>query len=83
MFLHVLQVPKDYFDKLTPGIQQWWAIKADNFDAVIMFKVSMSSVTTGMVCRDMPEGIAESIMHLNHVSTCEHGWQVKQLVGNV
>jgi DNA mismatch repair protein MSH6 len=37
--LHLLQVPQEFYNKLTPGFQQWWKIKADHFDSVIMFKV--------------------------------------------
>ena len=30
----------DFLKGQSPGLRQWWDIKADNFDTVIMFKVS-------------------------------------------
>lgn len=47
----LLQVPQDYYKTLTPGFQQWWTIKADNFDSIIMFKVIvMMSYTVLVSC---------------------------------
>ena len=37
---NILQIPREYLKKLTPGMRQWWEIKCDNFDTVLMFKVS-------------------------------------------
>ncbi len=35
-----VKVPADFLKKLTPATKQWWEIKTDNFDTVLMFKVS-------------------------------------------
>ena len=37
--MHVLQLPVDFLKKQTPALRQWWEIKRDNFDTVLMFKV--------------------------------------------
>ncbi|CAL1277104.1 unnamed protein product [Larinioides sclopetarius] len=34
-----LYVPDDFKKKLTPAMRQWWNFKAQNFDAVLFFKV--------------------------------------------
>ena len=34
-----LYVPKEYISKCTPGLGNWWKIKAKNFDTVIFYKV--------------------------------------------
>uniref|UniRef100_A0AC34G8Y4 DNA mismatch repair protein MutS-like N-terminal domain-containing protein n=1 Tax=Panagrolaimus sp. ES5 TaxID=591445 RepID=A0AC34G8Y4_9BILA len=34
-----LYVPKEYFDKQTPGHQQWWKMKSLYFDTILFFKV--------------------------------------------
>ena len=34
-----LQVPADFIKGLTPGMGNWWKIKAKNFDVVIFYKV--------------------------------------------
>jgi DNA mismatch repair protein MSH6 len=34
-----LYVPVDFLKKQSPGMQQWWTIKSDNFDTVLFFKV--------------------------------------------
>ena len=35
-----LLVPSVFLKKLTPAMRQWWEIKIDNFDTVLMFKVN-------------------------------------------
>lgn len=37
----------EFLKSQSPGLRQWWDIKAENFDTVIMFKVC--SGTTGNV----------------------------------
>lgn len=34
-----LYVPPDFFNGLTPAMNQWWRLKADHFDCIIFFKV--------------------------------------------
>ena len=36
-----LYIPPDFFrrNKITDAQQQWWEIKAENFDSVLMFKM--------------------------------------------
>ncbi len=34
-----LYIPKEALDKLTPARRQYWEIKANNFDKLILFKL--------------------------------------------
>ena len=36
---HTLQVPRDFLEKLSPGMRQWWQIKSEHADIVLFFKV--------------------------------------------
>ncbi|GAB0091644.1 DNA mismatch repair protein [Sergentomyia squamirostris] len=36
---NTLLVPESYLKKVTPGMQQWWLMKAQHYDCVILFKV--------------------------------------------
>jgi DNA mismatch repair protein MSH6 len=34
-----LHVPEEYFNGLTPAMQQYWSLKADNYDKLLLFKL--------------------------------------------
>ena len=34
-----LLVPRDFTEKETPAMQQWWELKSQNMDTVLFFKV--------------------------------------------
>ena len=34
-----LHVPADFLAKQTPGLKQWWSLKAQYFDVILFFKM--------------------------------------------
>lgn len=52
-----LKVPSSFLDDQTPGMRQWWDLKADNFDSILFFKMGkfyelfhMDAVTAVEAC---------------------------------
>lgn len=33
-----LYIPKEEWNKLTPGMQRYWSLKSDNFDKILLYR---------------------------------------------
>ena len=51
-----LYVPKDFLNKQTPGLKQWWTLKSQYYDVILFFKMGKFYE---LFCMDADVGVAE------------------------
>ena len=51
-----LYVPKDFLNKQTPGLKQWWTLKSQYHDVILFFKMGKFYE---LFCMDADVGVAE------------------------